>query len=71
MSNIINEKIGVLFLNHKYTRDTLANELGITRPTLTRRLKGQTDWRWCEVRKIAELTGSTLAELADEHHAMP
>ena len=64
MASAITEKLGAWLLAKDHTREMLANELGITRPTLKERLEGTSDWRWGEVQKIAELTDSTLSELA-------
>ena len=42
----------------------LAQLLGISRPTLDRRFSGQSQWRWEEALKIADLTGCTPNDLA-------
>lgn len=64
MSQQINEKIGAYILESGSSREELADKIGITRPTLRSRLNGETDWRWGEVIKIAEITNSTMNELA-------
>ena len=62
--NIIREKLGAWLLGEGHTRDILAQEIGITRPTLADRLNGTTKWRWSEVIEIARITNSSLDELA-------
>lgn len=64
MENRINEKIGVWLLKEGNTREVLAQKIGITRPTLLKRLNGASGWTWDEVVKIAEITDSTLNDLA-------
>lgn len=64
MTQIINEKLGAWLLVNGNTRDKLADEIGITRPTLASRLKGESKWSWDEVIKISKLTDCTLNELA-------
>jgi hypothetical protein len=65
MTQEINEKLGAWLISDKlHTRDTLAELLDMTRPTLNGRLRGDTEWTWKEVKAIAALTGSTLDELA-------
>ncbi len=62
----INEKLGAWLLSDKHnTRDKLAKELGMTRPTLQNRLNGTSKWEWEEVIKVSKLTGCTLNELAE------
>ena len=60
----INEKLGAWLLVEGNTREKLADEIGITRPTLNGRLSGKTPWMWEEVRKVARLVGCSLDELA-------
>ena len=62
--NIINEKLGAWLLEEGHTREILADELGITRPTLADRLSGTTKWRWDEVIEVARVTNCSLDELA-------
>ena len=62
--NIIREKIGAWLLGEGHTRELLASELGMTRPTLADRLNGTTKWRWDEVIEIARITNCSLNELA-------
>lgn len=64
MTQRINEKIGAYLLESGSSREALADSLGITRPTLRSRLNGETEWRWGEVIKIAEITKSSMNELA-------
>lgn len=63
MPNAINEKVGSLLTRGK-TRKSIAAELGISRPTLTRKLEGTSKWTWDEVMKISSMTGCSLDELA-------
>lgn len=60
----INEKLGAWLIEDGHTREMLAQEIGITRPTLSGRLNGDSKWNWDEVIEIARLTDSTLNELA-------
>ena len=64
MSNVINEKLGAWLIENGNTQQKLAEEIGITRPTLRGRLYGKSKWEWDEVIEIARITGSTLNELA-------
>ena len=64
MNERINEKLGAWLLEKEHTRAKLAKLIGISKPTLYTRLNGKSKWRWDEVLVIAELTGSTLNELA-------
>ena len=64
MNKRINEKVGAWLLVPGHTQELLAEELSMTRPTLRNRLNGQSEWMWGEVIKIAELTNSTLDEMA-------
>ena len=63
METTINEKVGAWLLVKGNSRDLLAERLGMTRPTLAGRIKGETEWTWNEVKIIAELTGASLDEL--------
>ena len=64
MNKVINEKLGAWLLVSGNTREKLADEIGITRPTLNGRLDGKSKWMWDEVIEIARITGATLDELA-------
>jgi len=64
MNKIINEKLGAWLLKSGNTREKLAEEIGITRPTLNGRLDGKSKWQFDEVVKVAQLTGCSLNELA-------
>lgn len=64
MHRIINEKLGAWLLKSGNTREKLADEIGITRPTLASRLNGESKWRWEEVLKVSQITGASLNELA-------
>ncbi|MBQ9002171.1 MAG: helix-turn-helix transcriptional regulator [Eggerthellaceae bacterium] len=62
----INEKLGAWLIEDKsHTRNKLAEELGMTRPTLQNRLNGTSKWEWEEVVRVSQLTGCTLNELAE------
>lgn len=64
MNKFINEKLGAWLLVSGNTKDKLAAEIGITRPTLNGRLDGKSKWQWDEVIEIARITRTTLDELA-------
>lgn len=64
MTQIINEKLGAWLLEKGNSRDKLADEIGITRPTLASRLKGDSKWSWEEVINISRITDTSLNELA-------
>lgn len=64
MNKIINEKLGAWLLKPGNNRVKLAEEIGITRPTLNGRLDGKSKWQFDEVVKVAQLTGCSLNELA-------
>lgn len=64
MTQIINEKLGAWLLVNGNTYQKLADEIGITRPTLASRLDGESKWKWEEVIKISHVTGASLNELA-------
>ena len=64
MANRINEKVGAWLLVGGNTQEILSKQLGITRPTLASRLKGESKWMWDEVIKIADLTDCKLDYLA-------
>jgi len=62
----INEKLGAWMLIPGNTRAKLAEEIGITRPTLGDRLSGKTKWNWDEVIQVARITSTSLDELAGD-----
>lgn len=64
MNNCINEKIGAWLLKNGNTREELAEKIGISRPALSNRLAGKTDWNWNDVLKVSEVIGCSLNELA-------
>lgn len=64
MNRFINEKLGAWLLENGNSREKLAKEIGITRPTLNGRLDGKSKWYWDEVIEIARITGASLDELA-------
>lgn len=47
------------------SKTKLAHELGLSRPSVTARLKDNRLFTWYEVLKIQELTGASLDSLAD------
>ena len=61
---IIKEKLGAWLLQEDKTQGHLAKELGITRQTLTERLRGRTQWKWSEVIEISRITNTPLDVLA-------
>ena len=65
MNDRINEKLGAWLLREGNTRSKLADEIGISRPTLNSRLDGKSKWLWDEVVIIARLTGCSLNDLAE------
>lgn len=64
-TQVINEKLGAWLLVDGHTRDQLAKELGMTRPTLFNRINGTAKWEWEEVVKVSKLVGCSLDELAE------
>lgn len=64
MNRRINEKLGAWLIIPNNTKKELARHLGMSKPTLYTRLSGATKWTWDEVVAIANLTNSTLDELA-------
>ena len=46
------------------TKAELCERLGITMPTLNKRLQGKSKWTFSDAQKIAALTGCTLNDLA-------
>lgn len=64
MTDRINEKLGAWLLEEGHTRQMLADEIGISRPTLADRLNGKAQWNWDEVIQVARVTNSSLNELA-------
>ena len=69
MNQIINEKLGAWLLMSGNTREKLADEIGITRPTLASRLNGESKWYWDEVIKVSQITGTSPNELAGRKSA--
>lgn len=67
----INEKIGAWLLEGENTRTELACALGVTTQTLRNKLNGETDWTWPQAIRIAELTGTSLDELAGVSDGSP
>ena len=62
--NAINEKIGAWLLKDGNTREQLAKELDMTRPTLNGRIEGKSKWLWNDVVKLSRVVGCSLNELA-------
>ena len=60
----INQKVGAWLLVSGNTREKLSDAVGITRPTLASRLDGTTQWRFCEVVRLADVLGVSLNALA-------
>ena len=71
MNDIINEKLGAWLLVNGNTRSKLAEEIGISRPTLNTRLAGKSNWEWEEVIRIAKTVGCTLNDLAGISDSQP
>ena len=63
----INEKLGAWLLEDGHTREQLATELGMTRPTLANRINGKANWEWDEVIRVSHLVGCSLDDLAGVH----
>ena len=61
----INEKLGAWLLEDGHTRDMLAQELGMTRPTLANRINGITSWEWEEVVKLSRVVGCTVNDFVE------
>lgn len=70
MNDRINEKVGAWLLIEGNTRESLANAIGISRPTLNDRLDGSVKWKWEEVVRLSQLLGCSLNELADMEQAV-
>ena len=64
MTQVINEKIGAWLLRDGNTKEMLADEIGLTRPTLYKRLSNDSDWKWEEVVQVSRIVGCSLNELA-------
>lgn len=64
MNEKINEKLGAWLLREGNTRELLAKEIGISRPTLQARLDGRSKWNWEDVIQISRVTSTSLDELA-------
>ena len=64
VNELINEKLGAWLLKEGHTQALLAEEIGISRPTLSGRLSGKSKWIWEEVLQISRITGASLDELA-------
>lgn len=58
----INEKVGIWLLEPTNTRKKLADLLGFSTVTLSKKLAGKTDWTWSEVKKLAGILGCSLDE---------
>ena len=60
----IDRAIGYYMVDEKLTQEAMANRLGMTANTLRSKRKGENDWTWSEVLRIAELVGKTPDVLA-------
>lgn len=60
----INEKIGAWLLSSGNTKGKLANELGISRTSLRKKLYGNVGWSWEQAIEISKITNVPLDELA-------
>lgn len=66
MASRVNEKIGAwLLLRVENTKETLADELNMSRPTLYSRIRGDSEWTWDEILKLAQLCECTPNDLMD------
>lgn len=61
----IREKIGAWLILPGHTKELLANELGISQPTLNKKLRGDGVWLWPQVIRISELTNTPLMYFAE------
>ena len=59
----IAEKVGAWLLQSGNTKQDLANELGMSAFTLSIKLRGETEWSWSQVCKIADVLGCSLSDL--------
>jgi hypothetical protein len=50
----------------RLTKGNIAQDLGISRPALNRRLSGEVAWHYDELEKLAMLLGTTVNELVSE-----
>lgn len=49
------EKINELMKQYYVTFDEIAVRLGVSKPTLTRKFKGKTDWTYSEMMLLAQI----------------
>lgn len=67
MTQRINEKLGAWLIVNNESRENLAQRIGISKPTLNKRISGESEWKWQEVIAISQLTGTPLDELAQSN----
>lgn len=67
MTQRINEKLGAWLIVNNESRENLAQRIGISKPTLNKRISGESEWKWSEVIAISQLTGTPLDELAQSN----
>lgn len=59
----VNEKLGAWLLIKGNSKQKLARVLGVSRPTLDKKLSGESEWLWSQVCAIADLVNCTLEDL--------
>lgn len=59
----VNEKLGAWLLIKGNSKQKLARVLGVSRPTLDKKLSGESEWLWSQVCAIADLANCTLEDL--------
>lgn len=64
MNAILNEKIGAWLLKAGNSRESLAASIGVSRPSLNKKLAGSSKWTWEEVVKLSRALDCSLNELA-------
>lgn len=55
----------------RFTKGSLAKELGISRPALNRRLDGEVSWSYEELAQLADIFGITINELVEDGADFP
>ena len=61
----INIEIRTMMIRRGVTQQELAASLGISQPQASARLLGRVDWRFSELRIVAELLRVPLSQLAE------
>lgn len=64
--NQINKKLGEYLLKPGASRSQIAQQLGISTPSLNYRITGKRKWKWSEVVMLAEILGCNLDDLRDK-----